>query len=130
MVARLALDGSGRLLDIGCGPTIPPWTVDRSVDDVVASIYSLSSSAPHLFGKKLSAFGVELRGLLNEASNGRAFSERMSQSSSTSGDHDHLTAAPPEIASLLVWFAFMAGTSVARAVRALSGDLPVATRQS
>ena len=82
MVARLALDGSGRLLDIGCGPperaTIPPWTVDRSVDDVAASIYSLSSSAPHLFGKQPSAFDVELRGLLNEASNGRAFSERMS----------------------------------------------------
>ena len=58
--------------------TIPPWTVDRSVDDVAASIYSLSSSAPHLFGMRLSAFDVELRGLLNEASNGRAFSERMS----------------------------------------------------
>jgi SAM-dependent methyltransferase len=57
---------------------IPPWTVDRSVDDVAASIYSLSSSAPHLFGKELSAFDVELRVLLNEASNGRAFSERMS----------------------------------------------------
>jgi SAM-dependent methyltransferase len=58
--------------------TIPAWTVDRSVDDVAASIYSLSSSAPHLFGKQLSAFDVELRVLLNEASNGRAFSERMS----------------------------------------------------
>jgi SAM-dependent methyltransferase len=58
--------------------TIPPWTVDRSVDDVAASIYSLSSSAPHLFGKQFSAFDVELRRLLNEASNGRAFSERMS----------------------------------------------------
>jgi SAM-dependent methyltransferase len=58
--------------------TIPPWTVDRSVDDVAASIYSLSSSAPHLFGKQLPAFDVELRVLLNEASNGRAFSERMS----------------------------------------------------
>jgi hypothetical protein len=33
--------------------TIPPWTVDRSVDDIAASIYSLSSSAPHLFGKHL-----------------------------------------------------------------------------
>lgn len=58
--------------------TIPPWTVDRSVDEVAASIYSLSSSAPHLFGKQLSAFDVQLRELLNEASNGRAFSERMS----------------------------------------------------
>jgi SAM-dependent methyltransferase len=58
--------------------TIPPWTVDRSVDDIAASIYSLSSSAPHLFGKQLSAFDVQLRELLNEASNGRAFSERMS----------------------------------------------------
>jgi SAM-dependent methyltransferase len=58
--------------------TIRAWTVDRSVDDVAASIYSLSSSAPHLFGKQLSAFDVELRVLLNEASNGRAFSERMS----------------------------------------------------
>lgn len=58
--------------------TIPPWTVDRSVDDVAASIYSLSSSAPHLFGKQLSAFDVELRALLNAASNGRDFSEQMS----------------------------------------------------
>jgi SAM-dependent methyltransferase len=58
--------------------TVPPWTVDRSVDDVAASIYSLSSSAPHLFGKQLLDFDVQLRELLKEASNGRAFSERMS----------------------------------------------------
>lgn len=58
--------------------TIPQWTVDRSVDDVAASIYSLSSSAPHLFGKQLSAFDVELRALLNATSNGRDFSEQMS----------------------------------------------------
>jgi SAM-dependent methyltransferase len=58
--------------------TIPSWTVDRSVDDVAASIYSLSSSAPHLFGKQLLDFDVQLRELLKEASNGRAFSERMS----------------------------------------------------
>ena len=57
---------------------IPQWTVDRSVDDVAASIYSLSSSAPHLFGKQLSAFDVELRALLNATSNGRDFSEQMS----------------------------------------------------
>jgi SAM-dependent methyltransferase len=58
--------------------TIPSWTVERSVDDVAASIYSLSSSAPHLFGKQLPAFDVELRVLLNEASNGRGFREQMS----------------------------------------------------
>ena len=103
--------------------TIPPWTVARSVDDVAASIYSLSSSAPHLFGKRLSAFDVELRGLLNEASNGRAFSERMSPvvldiwrpwspSGCAAGDRG------------LVWFAFTAGWALACAVWTLGGPTP------
>jgi 2-polyprenyl-3-methyl-5-hydroxy-6-metoxy-1,4-benzoquinol methylase len=47
--------------------------IDRSVDDVVASVFSLSSSAPHLFGDRLVAFENELRALLQ----GGPFHERM-----------------------------------------------------
>ncbi len=49
---------------------------ERTVDDLVASVFSLSSSTPHLFGPDLAAFEADLRDLLtNSADNGR-FSER------------------------------------------------------
>jgi SAM-dependent methyltransferase len=47
--------------------------VERSEDDVVASVFSLSSSAPHLFGERLREFERELRALLQDA----PFHERM-----------------------------------------------------
>lgn len=56
---------------------IPGWSVERSVEEVAASVYSLSGSAPHLFGDRLNAFDAELRQLLDEASLGGRYSERM-----------------------------------------------------
>lgn len=49
---------------------------DRTEDEVVASVFSLSSAAPHLFGDRLGSFEGELRGMLRAASPGGHFSER------------------------------------------------------
>jgi SAM-dependent methyltransferase len=38
--------------------------VERTVDEIVASVFSLSGSAPHLFGDRLADFEAELRALL------------------------------------------------------------------
>jgi hypothetical protein len=43
-------------------------TIVRSVDDLVAETFSLSSTAPHLFGDRLSEFEADLRRLLAEVS--------------------------------------------------------------
>ena len=48
----------------------------RSVDDVVAWVYSMSGSAPHLFGDRLLVFDTDLRRLLDEASPSGLFAER------------------------------------------------------
>jgi SAM-dependent methyltransferase len=40
----------------------------RTADQVVAAVYSVSSSAPHLFGDRLDAFESDLRQVLMEAS--------------------------------------------------------------
>lgn len=53
---------------------LPSRIVHRSADDIVASVYSLSSSTPHLFGDQLSAFDRDLRALLRQA--GDEFTER------------------------------------------------------
>jgi len=50
--------------------------VDRTNDEVVASVFSLSSAAPHLFGDRLAEFERELRDMLRQASPGGRFSER------------------------------------------------------
>jgi SAM-dependent methyltransferase len=52
-------------------------TVVRSVDDLVAQTFSLSSTAPHLFGDRLPEFETDLRRLLAEASPGCSFSVRL-----------------------------------------------------
>jgi hypothetical protein len=39
--------------------------VERSEDDVVASVFSQSFSAPHLFGERVGEFEAELRALLH-----------------------------------------------------------------
>jgi SAM-dependent methyltransferase len=49
----------------------------RSEDDVVASVYSQSSSAPHLFGERRAEFEAELRALLRTASPEGTFQERV-----------------------------------------------------
>jgi SAM-dependent methyltransferase len=56
---------------------VPGRVVERSVEEVASSFYSLSSSAPHLFGARLAEFDGELRALLVEASDGGRFSEQL-----------------------------------------------------
>jgi SAM-dependent methyltransferase len=56
---------------------IPGRLVDRTVEEVSASVYSLSSAAPHLFGDRLGQFDEELRRLLVEAADDGYFSEQM-----------------------------------------------------
>ncbi|MFJ6071125.1 class I SAM-dependent methyltransferase [Streptomyces sp. NPDC093065] len=48
----------------------------RTRDDVVAGVFSMSFSAPHLFGARLDAFETELRRLLREVSPSGRFSAR------------------------------------------------------
>jgi SAM-dependent methyltransferase len=62
------------------GPTrfeVPGAVALRSIDDVVASVFSLSSAAPHLFGDRVELFEAELRELLVRASPEGRFSEQM-----------------------------------------------------
>jgi SAM-dependent methyltransferase len=49
---------------------------ERSEDDVVASIFTLSSAAPHLFGDRLAEFESDLRELLRSTSPDGRFAER------------------------------------------------------
>jgi SAM-dependent methyltransferase len=51
--------------------------VERTVDQVVAATFSLSSSTPHLFGTRQPDFEAELRALLKAASDNGLFSERV-----------------------------------------------------
>lgn len=51
--------------------------LDRTVDDVVAATFSLSSTAPHLFGARLPAFEARLRALLRDASPSGLFAVRL-----------------------------------------------------
>lgn len=59
---------------------VPGPLVVRHADDVVASVFSLSSAAPHLFGDRGPAFEAELRELLRETSPDWRFSEQMRES--------------------------------------------------
>jgi hypothetical protein len=45
---------------------LPPWTVQRTAEEIRASVYSLSSAAPHLLGNRLDAFDAQLRSLLDQ----------------------------------------------------------------
>ncbi|MFJ1758773.1 methyltransferase domain-containing protein [Amycolatopsis sp. NPDC088138] len=56
---------------------VPGPVVTRDADDVVAAVFSLSSSAPHLFGDRLAGFETELRELLHEASPDGTFREQL-----------------------------------------------------
>jgi len=49
----------------------------RDEDDVVAETFSMSFSAPHLFGERLAEFEADLRALLCEASPSGRFSEQL-----------------------------------------------------
>lgn len=56
---------------------VPGRVVTRTAEEVAASVYSLSSSAPHLFGDRLEDFDAELQSLLADASEAGLFSEHM-----------------------------------------------------
>lgn len=51
--------------------------LERTVDDVVATVYSLSFSAPHLFGERRGRFEDDLRGLLHRSADHGIFAERV-----------------------------------------------------
>ncbi len=50
--------------------------LERTCDDVVAEVFSMSYSAPHLFGTRRDDFEADLRRLLREVSPSGQFSER------------------------------------------------------
>jgi SAM-dependent methyltransferase len=50
--------------------------VERTADAVLSAVFSLSSSAPHLYGDQLAAFEADLRALLAAAAPGGRFAER------------------------------------------------------
>jgi hypothetical protein len=56
---------------------VPGRVVTRTADEIVASVYSLSSSTPHLFESRLAAFDADLRQLLADVSPEATFSEQM-----------------------------------------------------
>ncbi len=56
---------------------VPGWVVERSAEDVVASVFSLSYAAPHLFGDRLGEFERDLHELLGQTSPSGQFSEQM-----------------------------------------------------
>jgi hypothetical protein len=56
--------------------TVPGRIHERSEDQIVASVFSLSWAAPHLFAERLRDFETELRELLRRASPSGRFSER------------------------------------------------------
>ncbi|MEN3359042.1 MAG: hypothetical protein V7637_3024 [Mycobacteriales bacterium] len=56
---------------------LPGVVVERTTDQVVAGVLSLSSSTPHLFGTRLAAFETDLRRLLHDASPTGLFSQDM-----------------------------------------------------
>ena len=53
------------------------WVMNRSLDEIAASVYSLSNSAPHLFGNHLRQFDEDLRALLHRSNSSGHFSEQM-----------------------------------------------------
>jgi SAM-dependent methyltransferase len=52
--------------------------LDRTTEDIVAWVFSASSTAPHLFGDELGRFEADLRALLDEASPSGHFSVPLS----------------------------------------------------
>ncbi|MFH8224193.1 class I SAM-dependent methyltransferase [Streptomyces sp. NPDC018057] len=69
ILARAGFRGPRRLVVPGAPPLV------RTADDVVAGVFSMSFSAPHLFGPHLAAFEADLRRLLRRASPADRFSE-------------------------------------------------------
>jgi SAM-dependent methyltransferase len=59
-------------------PVADHRVLDRTTDDLVAWVFSASSTAPHLFGDELNRFQADLRALLGEASPSGHFSVPLS----------------------------------------------------
>jgi hypothetical protein len=58
--------------------TVPDGrAVDRTVDDIVARVFSTSSTAPHLFGDRREDFEADVRQILAQASPSGRFSVRL-----------------------------------------------------
>jgi hypothetical protein len=51
--------------------------VTRTSEEIIAAVFSLSSSTPYLFGDRRAAFESEARRLLQRASPSGRFSEQM-----------------------------------------------------
>jgi SAM-dependent methyltransferase len=58
---------------------VPGEIVARTSDQIVAAIFSLSSSTPYLFGDSREAFEADLRQLLHETNSSDLFSEHMQE---------------------------------------------------
>ncbi len=56
---------------------VPGEVFERTEDEIVASVFSLSSAAPHLFGARQAGFEADLRALLRGTSPAGRFSEQM-----------------------------------------------------
>lgn len=69
VMAQAGFSGPKRL-------TVPAHLHERSEDDVVASVFSLSWAAPHLFGDRLAEFEAALRDLLRSISPEGKFAEQ------------------------------------------------------
>lgn len=59
-------------------PVADSRVLDRTVDDMVAWVFSASSTAPHLFGSELEQFEADLRSVLGQASPSGHFSVPLS----------------------------------------------------
>ncbi|MGW0704310.1 class I SAM-dependent methyltransferase [Streptomyces sp. NPDC002867] len=70
VLARAGFSGPQRHVVPGGQP------LERTADDVVAGVFSMSFSAPHLFGPRRQEFEADLRRLLREVSASGRFSER------------------------------------------------------
>ncbi|MEU5263861.1 class I SAM-dependent methyltransferase [Amycolatopsis sp. NPDC021455] len=56
---------------------VPGWVIGRTADEVVAAVFSLSSSTPSQFGDRRAEFESDLRRLLHRASPDGTFTERL-----------------------------------------------------
>lgn len=56
-------------------PVLGRRVLERDVEDIVAQVFSVSGSAPHLFGADVVAFESDLRQLLDKASDNGRFSQ-------------------------------------------------------
>jgi SAM-dependent methyltransferase len=57
--------------------TVTGREVERSAEQILAAVHSLSYAAPHLFGPRLTEFDADLRHLLHAGAEEGRFSERM-----------------------------------------------------